>query len=178
LRISVALSRGSGESQPPGAPVAQPGCYTPRPTWDRRQHVRREEFTKLKNEWKKITAPLEKANEKPLRFLRSFLMANHTIRNERADAVVRDDGIYDWFIDRANTALCGYADRPFEFMRRITRSVEHYLDFTEGYVDGRPLAPTLPRSMGRLTQQLRGWGARGQGWIERNTAYQSVAICR
>ena len=35
--------------------------------------VKPEEFTKLKNEWKKITAPLERDKEKPLRFLRYFL---------------------------------------------------------------------------------------------------------
>lgn len=39
------------------------------------------------DEWKKITKPLEKAKEKPLRFLRYFLMANYVIRNERDDAV-------------------------------------------------------------------------------------------
>jgi uncharacterized protein with ParB-like and HNH nuclease domain len=38
--------------------------------------VDQKDFTKLKNEWKKITAPLEKAKEKPLRFLRYYLMAN------------------------------------------------------------------------------------------------------
>ena len=47
----------------------------------------------LKNEWKKITKPLEKEKEKPLRFLRYFLMANYVIKNERGDAVVREDEI-------------------------------------------------------------------------------------
>src|SRR6185295_10785855 len=59
-------------------------------------HVRTEEFTKLKDEWKKITKPLEKAKEKPLRFLRYFLMANYKIDNARKDSVVREDEIYDW----------------------------------------------------------------------------------
>ena len=52
-------------------------------------HVKLDQFTQLKDEWKKITKPLEKAKEKPLRFLRYFLMANYVIRNERGDAVVR-----------------------------------------------------------------------------------------
>ena len=38
------------------------------------------DFTRLKDEWKKITKPLEKAKEKPLRFLRYFLMANYKSR--------------------------------------------------------------------------------------------------
>lgn len=67
------------------------------------------EFTKLKDEWKKITKPLEKRKEKPLRFLRYFLMANYIIRNDRNDSVVREDEIYDWFVSKDNTALCNYA---------------------------------------------------------------------
>ena len=54
-------------------------------------NVRLDQFTQLKDEWKKITKPLEMAREKPLRFLRYFLMANYVIRNDRHDAVVRDD---------------------------------------------------------------------------------------
>ena len=90
-------------------------------------NVRLDQFTQLKDEWKKITKPLEKAKEKPLRFLRYFLMANYVIRNERRDAVVREDEIYDWFVDKQNAALCDYRNRPFEFVRKIIRDVDHYL---------------------------------------------------
>ena len=41
--------------------------------------VKPEEFTRLKAEWKKITAPLERHKEKPLRFLRYFIMANYDL---------------------------------------------------------------------------------------------------
>ncbi len=95
-------------------------------------NVQHAQFTHLKDEWKKITKPLEKAKEKPLRFLRYFLMANYVIRNERSDAVVREDEIYDWFVDKKNAALCEYANKPFEFVRKIVRNVDHYLAFTEG----------------------------------------------
>jgi hypothetical protein len=95
-------------------------------------HVKTHEFTDLKNEWKKITAPLEKAEEKPLRFLRYFLMANYKIQNSRGDAVVREDEIYDWLTEKANARLCNYEKKPFEFVRKIIGSVEHYLAFAEG----------------------------------------------
>lgn len=102
-------------------------------------HVRFDQFTQLKNEWKKITKPLERANEKPLRFLRYFLMANYVIHNKRGDGVVREDEIYDWLVDKQNAALCDYANKPFEFVRKIIHNVEHYLDFTEGCGnDGKP----------------------------------------
>jgi hypothetical protein len=101
--------------------------------------VKQTQFTQLKDEWKKITKPLEKDKEKPLRFLRYFLMANYAIKNPRGDAVVREDEIYDWFIDKENAALCDYANKPFEFVRKVIRNVEHYLAFGHGLGnDGKP----------------------------------------
>lgn len=96
------------------------------------KQVRQDQFVKLKDEWKKITDPLEKEKEKPLRFLRYFLMANYVIKNSRGDAVIREDEIYNWFLDKNNTALCNYKEKPFEFVRKVTRNVEHYLNFTMG----------------------------------------------
>lgn len=92
--------------------------------------VDQEDFTTLKNEWKKITAPLEKAKEKPLRFLRYFLMANYKITNK--DSLVREDEIYDWFVNDDNATLCEYEQKPFEFVRKIIRNVESYLAFSKG----------------------------------------------
>ena len=101
--------------------------------------VKHGQFTQLKDEWKKITKPLEKDKEKPLRFLRYFLMANYPIKNERGDAVVREDEIYDWFIFKDNALLCDYSDKPFEFVRKVIRNVEHYLAFANGLGnDGKP----------------------------------------
>lgn len=101
--------------------------------------VKQAQFTQLKDEWKKITKPLEKEKEKPLRFLRYFLMANYVIRNDRGDAVVREDEIYDWFVDKDNAALCDYTNKPFEFVRKVIRNVEHYLAFSNGMGnDGKP----------------------------------------
>lgn len=94
--------------------------------------VKPADFTRLKDEWKKITAPLEKAKEKPLRFLRYFVMANYKIKNVRSDAVVREDEIYDWLVDRDNAALCDYKNDPFVFVRKIIRNVEQFIGFTQG----------------------------------------------
>lgn len=101
--------------------------------------VKQAQFTQLKDEWKKITKPLETGKEKPLRFLRYFLMANYVIKNERGDSVVREDEIYDWFVTKDNAALCDYANKPFEFVRKVIRNVEHYLAFANGQGnDGKP----------------------------------------
>lgn len=101
--------------------------------------VKQDQFTLLKDEWKKITKPLEKEKEKPLRFLRYFLMANYVIKNKRGDAVVHEDEIYDWFVEKDNAALCDYSNKPFEFVRKVIRNVEHYLAFANGFAnDGKP----------------------------------------
>lgn len=112
--------------------------------------VKQSQFTQLKDEWKRITKPLEKEREKPLRFLRYFLMANYVIKNARGDSVVREDEIYDWFVDKGNAALCDYESKPFEFIRKVIRSVEHYLTFSRGL--GNDGKPSLPMdSLKRLT---------------------------
>lgn len=108
--------------------------------------VRQDDFIRLKDEWKKITAPLEKAREKPLRFLRYFLMANYVVKNSRGDAVIREDELYSWFVDKENANLCDYKNKPFEFVRKVIRNVEHYLAFSQGKGnDGKDNA-----AMGRL----------------------------
>ena len=94
--------------------------------------VKQTHFTQLKNEWKKITKPLERGKEKPLRFLRYFLMASYAIKNSRGDAVIRENEIYDWLIAKDNAAMCDYANNPFEFVRKVTQSVQHYLAFGNG----------------------------------------------
>jgi hypothetical protein len=101
--------------------------------------VKQAQFTQLKDEWKKITEPLEKEKEKPLRFLRYFLMANYVIKNDRSDYVVREDEIYDWFTNKNNAALCDYKGKPFEFVRKVIRNVDHYIAFSNGMGnDGKP----------------------------------------
>jgi hypothetical protein len=102
--------------------------------------VKQTQFTQLKDEWKKITKPLEKEKEKPLRFLRYFLMANYVIKNDRGDAVVREDEIYDWFMWPRTTRRCAITPgKPFEFVRKVIRNVEHYLAFANGLGnDGKP----------------------------------------
>ena len=112
--------------------------------------VRQDEFTRLKDEWKKITKPLEQAKEKPLRFLRYFLMANYVIKNSRNDAVVREDEIYDWFVDKENAGLCGYQVQPFDFVRKVILNVENYIAFSNG--QGNDRKPSVPmENLKRLT---------------------------
>jgi len=69
-------------------------------------------------------------------------MVNYKIENERRDAVVREDEIYDWLTAKDNAATVAYGDHPFEFVRKLTRQVELFLHFANGCGnDGTPNVP-------------------------------------
>lgn len=95
-------------------------------------HVSLEDFPQLRDEWKKITSPLEQNKEKPLRFLRYFLMASYNVKNDRSDAIVREDEIYDWFSKKENAELTKHKTKSIDFVRQIIRNVERYIDFSKG----------------------------------------------
>lgn len=94
--------------------------------------ISKEEFTKLKDKWKKITEPLERNHEKPLRFLRYYLMANYRIENSRNDYIVREDEIYDWFTNKRNAELCGYQSNPFNFVQHVINNVDRFIAYSSG----------------------------------------------
>lgn len=94
--------------------------------------VKQDEFSKLKDKWKNITTPLEKKKQKPLRFLRYYVMANYKIRDANGNGIVREDEIYSWFTNKSNAALANYATKPFEFVENVTNNVDHYLSFQSG----------------------------------------------
>jgi hypothetical protein len=65
---------------------------------------------------------------------------------------VREDLIYDWFVDKKNAKLCQYKEKPFEFVRKIIRNVEKYLIFADGR--GNDGAPNV--AMDNLTKLCGG----------------------
>jgi len=94
------------------------------------RNVNKEQFDKLKDEWKKITDLLEKNEEKPLRFLRYFIMANYLVKNKKGEEIVREEEIYDWIT--ANEGQCGYEDNPFGFVSLIQKNAEAYVKYSQG----------------------------------------------
>ena len=88
-----------------------------------------DEFDKLKGRWKKIVDVLDKAREKPLRFLRYFIFAKYGVER------LREEEIYDWF--SRNEKLCGYKKKPFAFVDDLQDGAEAYAQFARGKnVDG------------------------------------------
>jgi uncharacterized protein with ParB-like and HNH nuclease domain len=82
------------------------------------------DFDKLKSQWKRVVDLLDKAREKPLRFLRYFIFASY--KAER----LREEMIYDWF--SKNEKQCGYRETPFKFVDELIEASDAYTKFARG----------------------------------------------
>lgn len=90
------------------------------------RQVNRERFKELNMNWKEITRTLESIDEKPLRFLRYFIMANYDTSAEK-DGILREDKIYDWLA--SHNDQCQYEERPFQFVKKMSDCVLAYKRF-------------------------------------------------
>lgn len=83
-----------------------------------------EEFSKIKDKWKELTKHLQVAKEddKPLRFLRYFLMARYH------DGILREDDIYKWVISPAGKAVLNYEAKPFALAVEMEKMAKRYAD--------------------------------------------------
>lgn len=87
-------------------------------------HVKAGDFDKLKDKWKSIVVELERQKEKPLRFLRYYIMGNFAVEE------ITEDRIYDWFTQ--NEDKCGYKNNPFSFVDQLIENVKAYGQYMAG----------------------------------------------
>jgi hypothetical protein len=87
------------------------------------------EFGKLKDKWSGVTTPLERDKQKPLRFLRYFIMANYEVRDPKGKNILREDDIYSWFTEKRNAEATGYVSDPFRFVDELRTNVDRYIAF-------------------------------------------------
>lgn len=82
------------------------------------------EFSEIKERWKVLTGHLQRAREddKPLRFLRYFLMARYH------DGILREDDIYKWVISPAGKSALNYEAKPLALAAELERSAKRYAD--------------------------------------------------
>ncbi len=83
-----------------------------------------EEFAKIKDKWKELTKHLQRAKEddKPLRFLRYFLMARYH------DGILREDDIYKWVISPAGKEALKYEAKPLVLAGEMEKMAKRYAD--------------------------------------------------
>ncbi len=83
------------------------------------------EFAELKSVWKSLTDEIYVVGEKPLRFLRYYLLATFDLDNR-----LREDAIYDWF--QNNPSLTGHTTEPLAFAKRLQGAARAYANFANG----------------------------------------------
>ena len=83
-----------------------------------------EDYPKLKERWKTLIDVLDDCSEKPLRFLRYYIMSHHEIDYHRG---IREDEIYDWFV--RNTQACGIDRDPLGFAEGLTECARTHAHF-------------------------------------------------
>jgi uncharacterized protein with ParB-like and HNH nuclease domain len=97
--------------------------------------VHRDEFKKIRGEWMEFKKPLDKARERPLRFLRYFLMSTYDTFNEKKNNfILREDDVYRWLL--ANEAKCKYQSSPSTFISKMQSAAEYYVETAKGKLDG------------------------------------------
>ena len=77
------------------------------------------DYPKLKDRWKTLIDVLDGCGEKPLRFLRYYIMSHHEIDYHRG---VREDEIYGWFVKNADA--CGINDDPLGFAETLIKCAQ------------------------------------------------------
>jgi len=96
------------------------------------RQVTRDEFTKLNSKWQQLVEILEKNNEKPLRFLRYFIMANYNVNSPKGDEILREDEIYNWITKQENKVQCNFERKPFDFVALLIENAEIYVKYFKG----------------------------------------------
>jgi len=94
------------------------------------------QYAELKSRWKDLISLLDKAKEKPLRFLRYFVLSHYEVELPRGE--LREDQIYAWFQD--NTAQTGIDRDPIGFLNELVASARAYAQFADGKnINGLPV---------------------------------------
>jgi len=83
-----------------------------------------DEYPTLKQRWEDLIKVLDGCGEKPLRFLRYYIMAHYDLESSRS---LREDEIYDWFTK--NSRIAGLDDQPLEFVKSLIDCASSWANF-------------------------------------------------
>ncbi len=84
------------------------------------------DYGKIKVKWKKMIDLLYHAQEKPMRFLRYFILARYA---EDGNYITEKE-VYDWFMQ--NESRCRYKTEPIVFVNNLLASAQAYVQFLKG----------------------------------------------
>ncbi len=83
-------------------------------------------YDQIKVKWKKMIDLLYHSQEKPMRFLRYFILAKYA---EDGNYIAEKE-VYNWFLK--NESLCGYKTEPIRFVNNLLASAQAYAEFLAG----------------------------------------------
>ncbi len=83
-----------------------------------------EEYPTLKQRWKDLIDTLDGCHEKPLRFLRYYIMSHFELDSKKP---LREDDIYDWFTK--NTKQTGLEKEPLTFLGTLIECARAWSNF-------------------------------------------------
>ncbi|NEO53050.1 MAG: DUF262 domain-containing protein [Okeania sp. SIO3B5] len=93
--------------------------------------TKQKDYEKIKIKWKKMIDLLYHSQERPMRFLRYFILARYA---EDGNYIAEKE-VYDWFLK--NESRCGYDTEPILFVNDLLASTEAYVAFLSGNnIDG------------------------------------------
>jgi uncharacterized protein with ParB-like and HNH nuclease domain len=84
------------------------------------------DYPKLKEKWKSLIDTLDRCGEKPLRYLRYYIMSQYIVEGGRP---LREDEIYKWFVD--NAAKIEIDKNPIGFVNHLVARSKDYANFAE-----------------------------------------------
>ncbi len=84
----------------------------------------KQQFDKLKDTWKELQDTIFRMGEKPLRFLRYFILSRYDVE------LLREDEIYGWF--SKNDGIAGYSRDPIGFAKELVSAAQAYERFRKG----------------------------------------------
>lgn len=105
------------------------------------RQINRDHFNRLKSEWSKFKREIQgnEVNEKPLRFIRYFIISNYSIQvnddSNDSDEIIREEQIYQWFVD--NEAKCNIKNDPFKFAQTLYENAKFYIGLLKDEFYGR-----------------------------------------
>ncbi len=97
-----------------------------------------DKYQPLKQRWKDLIDTLDGCGEKPLRFLRYYIMAHFELDTRKP---LREDDIYDWFTK--NTKATGIADQPLAFLKNLIECARSWANFLKAKDVGGSANPYL-----------------------------------
>ncbi|MGM8885143.1 DUF262 domain-containing protein [Psychrobacter sp. 1U2] len=80
------------------------------------------DFEVIKTKWKQITSDLQSCDEgdKPLRFLRYFMIARYH------NGIIREDDLYSWIISKEGKSKLDYENEPLNLVNEMVAAAKRY----------------------------------------------------